>query len=44
MEFLLLRHLGAGIRLPQRGTPPPSEPYLHWHRREVFQQPERKAG
>ncbi len=44
IEEWLLRFAGRRIVGPQRGTPPPAERHLAWHRREVFLGPARAAA
>jgi putative restriction endonuclease len=43
-ELLLLRFVGERLRLPQQGEPPPSTPFLLWHREQVFRGPARTAA
>lgn len=42
VEELLYSFSNSRLRKPQTAYPPPDPRYLSWHRREVFQKPERK--
>jgi len=41
---LLVRFSGQPLIGPQRGCPPPTQPNIEWHRREVFREPARVAS